>query len=161
MADTAIQFSVLGISDKIFSFNTPPDPSPEVLGKLDLKLAVETLFEPAAEVVTIRLDIRTFYKQGIPEQPTKQIRLIRYLGEMHFHAQGARDQFADPGQAGEFLLPRQFVATLLAITFSTCRGIVYARLGGSEIRHMILPLVQPMQVLEKSGEFIRPGLQTD
>lgn len=161
MADTAIQFSVQGIDDKIFSFNTPSDCSPEALGKLDLKLAVETLFEPVGEVVTIRLDIRTFYKHSLAEQPTKQVRLIRYLGEMHFHAQGARDQFADPDQEGEFLLPRQFVATLLAITFSTCRGIIYARLGGSEMRHMILPLVQPMQVLEKSGEFIRPSLQTD
>jgi hypothetical protein len=48
------------------------------------------------------------------------------------------------------------VASLLATTFSTFRGIIYAKLGGNEMRSMLLPLMEADQALQGESEFIRP-----
>jgi len=157
MDNSSIQISVVGLDDKIFSFNTPPDDiSPEGLGPVGLKLAIQVRFDVEGEVITIRLDIRTFYHKPVHELPDKEIRLVRYVGEMHFRVRGAKKQFADPNEEGEFLLPRDLVASLLATTFSTFRGIIYAKLGGNEMRSMLLPLMEADQALQGESEFIRP-----
>lgn len=157
MDNSSIQISVVGLDDKIFSFNTPPDDvSPEGLGQIGLKLAIQVRFDVPEDVITIRLDIRTFYHKRAPEQPEKEVRLVRYVGEMHFRVRGASEQFTDPNEEGEFLLPRDLVASLLATTFSTFRGIVYAKLGGNEMRTMLFPLLEVDQALKGEGDVIRP-----
>lgn len=157
MDNSSIQISVVGLDDKIFSFNTPPDDlSPEGLGQLGLKLAIQVSFDVDEEIITIRLDIRTFYHKSVPDLPDKEIRLIRYVGEMHFRVRGAKTHFTDPNEEGEFLLPRDLVASLLATTFSTFRGVVYAKLGGNEMRTMLFPLMEVDQALKGESEFIRP-----
>jgi hypothetical protein len=159
MADSTIQLSVFGIEDKVFSFHTPASSlEPDDIGPLSLKLALQVRFAEDEELLTLRLDIRMFYRPSAPEpeQRPKRVRLLRYVGEMHFLVRGGRQQFADPDAPGEFLVPRTLVSSLLATTFSTFRGIVYARLGGHEMRYMVLPLLQPDKVLDGMGDYMRP-----
>lgn len=156
MAESPVQISILGLEDKIFAFNTPEDVSPQALGPLDLKLNLRVSFDADEEVVALFVDLRTSHLRPTEAQPDRLVRLIHYAGDMHFRVRGGREAFVDPDTTGQFRLPRDLVVSLLATTFSTFRGIVYARLGTSELRHLILPLLDPEHALPDTGTYVIP-----
>jgi hypothetical protein len=43
---------------------------------------------------------------------------------------------------------RQFIATLLGISFSTARGLIFQQLQETNFKGMILPVVSPLKMLE-------------
>lgn len=48
---------------------------------------------------------------------------------------------------GELIFSGIFVSTLIGISFSTARGIIYQRLAATNMNNIILPVVSPSKIL--------------
>ncbi len=49
-------------------------------------------------------------------------------------------------------LPKDFLTTLVAISYSTQRGLLYDRVATSPLEKLILPLINPSELLENSSK---------
>lgn len=66
--------------------------------------------------------------------------------EYKFWVEGLSDHLDHEGDPPE--ISGKLVATLAGIAYSTSRGVIYDRVEGSHLQHLILPVVDPKQLLE-------------
>lgn len=53
----------------------------------------------------------------------------------------------------KLVLPKGFLIHLAALTVSTSRGILYSKLDGTELDHIILPAINVSEILNEDAEF--------
>lgn len=72
---------------------------------------------------------------------------VKFHIDFHFVIKDLKDQY----KLNENNIPifsSQFIATLLGISFSTARGLIFQQLQDTNFKGMILPVVSPFRMLE-------------
>lgn len=71
--------------------------------------------------------------------------------EFHFEVEDLTDYLEYQGE-GKALVSDQLLGTLLGIAYSTSRGLVYDRLHGSFLEGTILPVLNPLTLIQEDSE---------
>lgn len=72
---------------------------------------------------------------------------VKFHIDFHFIVKDLKDQY----KLNENKVPifsSQFIATLIGISFSTARGLIFQQLQDTNFKGMILPIVSPFKMLE-------------
>ncbi|PQV50270.1 hypothetical protein CLV33_102129 [Jejuia pallidilutea] len=105
-----------------------------------INIAHNTMHNLKDERVKIGLFIDLIHDQVSSEAKA------RFVFDFHFRVDGLNEHF----ELNEDDLPvfsGLFIATLLGISFSTARGIIFERLSNTNMQGIILPVVSPQKML--------------
>lgn len=85
-------------------------------------------------------------------------------GNFELHFSFVIDNLAElavPGENGELSAPPQLVLLLTSVAYSTARGILWARLVGTPLEGITLPLIEPRQLLQpaKPASLLNPAVK--
>lgn len=105
---------------------------------LEFSVAHNTKHNLKDERVKIELFINLLSKEEIG---------VKFHVDFHFLVKDLKDQYA-LNENNTPMFSGQFIATLLGISFSTARGIIYERLLNSNLSGLILPIVSPHKILK-------------
>ena len=78
---------------------------------------------------------------------TKEIG-IKYHIDFYFQIEDLQDHYELDQDKNIPIFSGQFIATLLGISFSTARGIIYQQLQETNFSKLILPVVSPSKILD-------------
>lgn len=92
-----------------------------------------------------RIKIELHLDLSIPEKPAGGN--ARFVIDFHFQIENLR-RFYELKEDNKPLFSGLLIATLLGLSFSTSRGIVYERLSNTHLKGIILPVVDPGKMLE-------------
>jgi len=89
------------------------------------------------ERVKIELYIKVLSKEGTG---------IKYHIDFHYHIEDLINHYKlnDKKQP---IFSGQFIATLLGISFSTARGVIFQQLQKTSLKALVLPVVSPSKIL--------------
>jgi len=71
-----------------------------------------------------------------------------FVIDFHFHIDNLKN-FYSINEQNKPVFSGLLVATLLGLSFSTARGIIFERLAGTSLKGMILPVVDPKMILQQ------------
>lgn len=74
-----------------------------------------------------------------------------FIIDFHFQIENL-NKFYSTEESGQIVFSGLFIATLLGLSFSTARGIVLERLSNTNFSGIILPVIDPKELLEKKSE---------
>ena len=109
----------------------------------DLEVAHKTSHNLKDERIRIKLLIHLFNR-------AKVVRANEGKFEIDFHYKiGNLDNFYSfIEESGAPIISGNLIATLLGISFSTARGMLYERLANTNLQGVILPVVSPRRMLD-------------
>ena len=121
------------------------------LENLRQETAYQIQAEPAlvneTEQVAIAFDVKLVLKKK-PDTV-----LLHYVANVSFEVGGFELSQSKTEPAS---IPTEIMHTLVAASYSTLRGLLYARCGGSILRHAILPLHDPAAFLKNQKQIKGP-----
>ena len=106
---------------------------------LEFSVVHNTKHNLKRERIKIELFIRLLSSEGI---------VIKFHIDFYFEIKDLKDQYK-LNKNNEPIFFGQFIATLLGISFSTARGIVFQQLQDTSIKGLILPVVSPFKMLDQ------------
>lgn len=74
---------------------------------------------------------------------------VDYAIEFHFHIKNFKN-FLLEDKKGNVKMNKTFAATLIAMAYSTARGIIFERTRGTFFEGVLLPIIDPFKVLEEN-----------
>ncbi len=129
--------------DKVFFYENPIDSS-GTTGKIDVKN------------LKLRYSIDLHYNNkthiiSIPFQVDFDIKDIDIFGIKTIHEFEIQNPeiSAKESKKGVYDIPNDFIRTLIAITISTTRGILFESLSNPEYKKYKLPLLNPTKILDQ------------
>jgi hypothetical protein len=84
---------------------------------------------------------------------------IEYGIEFHFYVENFKD-FTRQSEEGVMQVDAALGATLLGMAYSTARGIVFERTRGTFFEGVILPVIDPFELLMEKGK-LKPKKSTE
>lgn len=69
-----------------------------------------------------------------------------FVIDFHYHIQNLNN-FYEVKETGELLFSGLLISTLIGLSFSTARGIIFERLSNTNLQGVILPVVDPKKIL--------------
>lgn len=70
--------------------------------------------------------------------------------DFHFKIKDLKDFYTLPEDGDNPIFSGLFLTTLIGISFSTARGIIYERLSKTNMKNVILPVISPSKILFKN-----------
>ncbi|APG65085.1 hypothetical protein LPB136_06865 [Tenacibaculum todarodis] len=71
---------------------------------------------------------------------------VKYHIDFHYTIEDLKDQY-QLNKDNKAVFSGQFIATLIGISFSTARGLIFQQLQDTKFKGMILPIVSPYKML--------------
>jgi hypothetical protein len=105
---------------------------------LEFSVAHNTKHNLKDERVKIELFINLLSKEEIG---------VKFHIDFHFIIKDLKDQY-NLNEDKTPIFSGQFIATLIGISFSTARGLIFQQLQDTNFKGMILPVVSPFRMLE-------------
>lgn len=113
----------------------------------DLKVAHKTSHNLKDERIKIKLLI------NLLNQPADgQINEANFEIDFHFRIQHLENFYTLKEDSNIPLISANLIATILGISFSTARGLLFERLANTNFQGVILPVVSPRKMLETKME---------
>ncbi|CAA0200522.1 hypothetical protein R5N98_08810 [Tenacibaculum maritimum] len=109
---------------------------------LEFSIAHNTKHNLKDERVKIELFINLLSQEDIG---------IKFHIDFHFVIKDLSDQYK-LNEVNAPVFSYQFIATLLGISFSTARGLIFQQLQDTNFKGMILPVVSPYRMLASRNE---------
>ncbi|MBH8567562.1 hypothetical protein KB206_01605 [Microvirga sp. STS02] len=103
--------------------------------------------EPALVSETEHIAIVFDVKMILKKKPDTV--LMHYVANVSFEVGGIE---LSQNKTEPASIPTEIMYTLVAATYSTVRGLIYARCGGSILRHALLPLQDPSGFLKNQKQ---------
>lgn len=95
-----------------------------------------------------RCRVRLFFEFQAVDEDDNPVNLTSKLGvEYHFHIENIEDQVTQEKE--KLRINKDLPATLIAIAYSTSRGIVLERTANSLFQGIIMPVIDPYGILDK------------
>lgn len=69
--------------------------------------------------------------------------------DFHFKIKDLKDFYSLPSDDNGPIFSGVFISTLIGISFSTARGMIYERLSKTNMKNVILPVISPSKLLFK------------
>lgn len=76
--------------------------------------------------------------------------LVFFLIEFHYQIENMSNLY-EKTEDGKPIFSAILISTLLGISLSTSRGIIFERLGREGISNVLIPVVSPQKILVKNG----------
>ncbi len=76
---------------------------------------------------------------------------VKFHIDFHYQIEDLKDQY-NLNENESPIFSGQFIATLLGISFSTARGIIFQQLQETNFKGMVLPIVSPFKMLASRKE---------
>jgi len=95
------------------------------------------------EVIIITLSINLFSDEA------HEYRLCTLTVEFSFHTIGIKDMKKNGNQ---LIIPNDFILSLVSISYSTCRGIFFEKCASTCLSNLILPLINPRDLLPRQKD---------
>lgn len=76
---------------------------------------------------------------------------VKFKIDFHYVIKDLKDQYKI-NIDGNPIFSGQFIATLLGISFSTARGLIFQQLQDTKFKGMILPIVSPAKMLRSANK---------
>lgn len=93
---------------------------------------------------------RLYLRLGGVDQSEKELGLEAEYGlEFHFVVENLRD-FAEPLENEVINLKGGLAATIAGISYSTARGIIWGKLRSTALAHIVLPVINPNDLLKQA-----------
>ena len=135
-------FHIEILNSKIREGNKPPKSS------YDIEVAHKTGHNLSDERIRIKLLII------LSDHPRKEEgNKLDFEIDFHYKVQNLHN-FYDILEDDTPMFSRNLIATLLGISFSTARGMLYERLANTNFRGVILPVISPIKMLETKSKGI-------
>ncbi len=109
---------------------------------LEFSIAHNTKHNLKDERVKIELFINLLSQEDIG---------VKFHIDFHFVIKDLSDQYK-LNEVNAPVFSHQFIATLLGISFSTARGLIFQQLQDTNFKGMILPVVSPYRMLASRNE---------
>lgn len=71
---------------------------------------------------------------------------VRFHIDFHYQIQDLKDHY-QIDNTNKVIFSGQFIGTLIGISFSTARGLIFQQLQETKFKGLILPIVSPMKML--------------
>lgn len=143
MTGLQIQYRIANLHEKRFFLQDAPSLTAETIrAETTYNVGVDVSLERETNHIIIAFDLRLFPKTQ------EEITLLHYAASMSFEVYGFEMMFEGVDRPS---VPTALVQPLLAATYSTFRGIIYARCGGSLLREAILPLADSRSFLNEEA----------
>ena len=105
--------------------------------KLDFSVAHNTKHNLKDDRVKIELFVNLLSNEDIG---------VKFHIDFHYAVEDLKDQYS-LNEDNTPIFSGQFIATLLGISFSTARGLIFQQLQDTKFKGMILPIVSPVKML--------------
>ena len=133
-------FHIEILNSKIREGNKPTEPS------YDIEVAHKTGHNLRDERIRIKLLI------NLSDHPQKEKgNMLDFEIDFHFKIQNLHN-FYDIVEDNTPLFSSNLIATLLGISFSTARGMLYERMANTNFRGVILPVISPIKMLDTKSK---------
>ncbi|QXP69198.1 hypothetical protein H0I29_11200 [Polaribacter sp. R2A056_3_33] len=76
---------------------------------------------------------------------------VKFHIDFHYAVEDLKEQY-NLNENNTPMFSGQFIATLLGISFSTARGLIFQQLQETKFKGMILPIVSPMKMLASRND---------
>ncbi len=76
---------------------------------------------------------------------------VKFHIDFHYQIQDLKDHYK-MGNTNKVIFSGQFIGTLIGISFSTARGLIFQQLQETKFKGLILPIVSPMKMLAVKNE---------
>ena len=114
-----------------------PDPT------YDIEVAHKTSHNLKDERIKIKLLIHLF---NHPEETRKNEASFEI--DFHYRVQNLKNFYSLEEESNTPIFSANLIATILGISFSTARGLLFERLANTNFQGVILPVVSPKKMLE-------------
>lgn len=108
---------------------------------LEFNVAHNTRHNLKDERVKIELFINLLSKEDIG---------VKFHIDFYFEIEDFKDQY-ELSEEKTPIFSGQFIATLLGISFSTARGLIFQQLQDTNFKGMLLPVISPMKLLASNN----------
>lgn len=81
---------------------------------------------------------------------SKQEKGVKFQIDFHFVVLDLKDHY-NITNGNKVVFSSMFIATLLGISFSTARGVVFQKLQDTNLKGVLLPIVSPYKILKSTG----------
>ncbi len=124
---------------------------------LDLSQHAQVQFNAASNKVVVALHIIT----QVQEAGTLIYKAPSGRFELHFHflVEKLSDLVIPATETAAPNLPSQLLLTLTGLAYSTARGLLWARLPGTALEGVTLPVIDPRQLFEFGPSDTAPAVQ--
>lgn len=97
------------------------------------------------ELERIKMDIAVDIMEDSPKEKKAE---ASFKFEFHFQIDHLSN-FYELNEQKKPIFHALLIATLLGISFSTARGIIFEKLNHTQMKHIILPVVSPQKMMEQ------------
>jgi hypothetical protein len=143
------KITIINIKTLKGNIDAPTGADSSAIENYEFNFGLGTGFNMSQSLVglTLTIEIDTFDKHGVPLN-------IRgaYTHEVQFKVEDLAD-FVDLNEEdSSAVMDNVLGGTLLAIVYSTVRGIIFSRTQGTSLNAVIMPVIDPMKMLETSEQ---------
>lgn len=107
-------------------------------------------FEVDSDEGLIEIFFHTRYGLQLKENDEK-VQILHSDIELEFHIEDFNENFENIEEENK----RKIISILLGITISTARGIIHSNTKGHLINKLILPIINPIKLLEKKLDKVK------
>lgn len=134
-----ITFALTGVKVNNFSLNLPEEIQHS---NLTFDIGLERTFDIDNETVILSIPIVMY----LHKDSTDETNIGTIKTSFIFHIHNMKDLLS-----GERVnIPKELMGTFVNIAYATTRGILFEKSASSSIGNVILPLVSPVKLLEKT-----------
>lgn len=138
-----IQLGLVSLEELAFAYLPPAEPGD--LSKLINELGFDLTYDRSMAQFTVGMRIKFVLKAtGEALTPTT---IGEYAAAAVYHLTDAEQVLPLQDQHGWRQLPIPIAVTLIGTTYSTLRGMIFARFATTPLRNVPLPLLDPLTVL--------------
>ena len=140
MSGKEIKFQLAGIDILEVNLKNPEAALP-VPRKYNFETKIKTAINPAQKQIHVIPDVTVIYDEDKSVHASIKVNFIFEI-----------DNFADFKSGKDFDFPDQFIVTMVSISISTLRGIMYSQFRGTFLNNTILPIIDPKSFVKETKE---------
>jgi hypothetical protein len=149
------RFDIESIHELAYWFREPKEEIPKSDNALDFVIEHNFKVDPEASSLDVVSTIEIRREQGAetsrrPPLLHFEVRFMFSLHEIDFTTHPDEDPEYEYIQ-----LPQGFLAALVGTAYSTSRGILFARTAGSQLHSYVLPIANPIAMMEANRDRLR------
>lgn len=153
MGNVEIQYRIANLREKRFFIQEASSLTIETLrAETAYKINLDSSLERDTNHVVITFDMR------LSPKDRSETTLLHYVASMSYEVHGFEMMLEGMEKPS---IPTIVMQSLISATYSTFRGIIYARCGGSLLREAILPLADPRLFINQEEIITGPLIAKD
>lgn len=138
---SGIKFSISNLEDLGYTFKKPEKSIPS--DRVDFSLIHSVQINEKENEISVYLKSKYTYGKREPKL------VAEFIFKVTYEVEGLEDVI-DVDEKGNKSIPDGIIATLFSIGYSTMRGAFFEKSKGTMAERLIIPVINPVTILEKS-----------